>query len=213
MIFCKLNRNLSSNVVFNVLLILFEPIMAAMWLSYVDYKIYRSKERLKKRLFYLYASMFSGLLLIINIFEPIAFSLDENNVYHRGGLLWLSLVFVFVLVLYTVVLAFKNRKKLSDKMIVFIAIFAFIPVLISFIQLFVYGLILTWAVVALGIVFAYYLIEISGNSIDYLTGLFSRKKIEEILRGKIERENAFTCTAYGDCCYSLFLFSYAAGSL
>ena len=106
--------------------------------------------------------------------------------------MWLSLVFVFVLVLYTVVLAFKNRKKLSDKMIVFIAIFAFIPVLISFIQLFVYGLILTWAVVALGIVFAYYLIEISGNSIDYLTGLFSRKKIEEILRGKIERENAFT---------------------
>jgi len=181
-----------ANYFFNVLLILFEPIMAAMWLSYVDYKIYRSKERLKKRLFYLYASMFSGLLLIINIFEPIAFSLDENNVYHRGGLLWLSLVFVFVLVLYTVVLAFKNRKKLSDKMIVFIAIFAFIPVLISFIQLFVYGLILTWAVVALGIVFAYYLIEISGNSIDYLTGLFSRKKIEEILRGKIERENAFT---------------------
>ena len=33
---------------------------------------------------------------------------------------------------------------------------------------------------------------LNSNSIDYLTGLFSRKKIEEILRGKIERENAFT---------------------
>jgi len=180
------------NYLFNCLLILFEPIMAAMWLSYVDYKIYRSKQRLRKRLFYLHASIFAGLLLIINIFTPIAFYLDANNVYHRGDYLWLSLVFVFGLVLYTVVLAIKNRKQLSDRMITFIAVFAFLPVLVSFIQLFVYGLILTWAVVALGIVFAYYLIEIAGNSKDYLTGLNSRKKIEEVIRGKIEKNKPFS---------------------
>ncbi|MDD3106927.1 MAG: GGDEF domain-containing protein [Bacilli bacterium] len=181
-----------ANYLFNCLLILFEPTMAAMWLTYVDYKIYRSKERLQKRIYYLYASIFSGLLLIINIFTPIAFRLNENNVYIRGDFLWLSLVFVFALTLYTIVLAYKNRKLLSDKMIAFVAIFALLPVLVSFIQLFVYGLILTWAVVALGVVFAYYLIEIAGNSKDYLTGLESRKKIEEVLRGKVESKKAFS---------------------
>lgn len=180
-----------ANYIFNSMLIILEPIMASLWLVYVDYKINRSKERLKKRWYYLQPSMFSGLLLIINIFTPIAFTIDHNNVYHRGGFLWLSLVFTSLLVLYTIVLAYINRKELSDRMIAFIAVFALLPILVSFIQLFVYGLILTWAVVALGIVFAYYLIEMAGNSVDFLTGLYSRKKIEEIIRGKIERKNSF----------------------
>jgi diguanylate cyclase (GGDEF)-like protein len=180
------------NYVFNCLLILFEPIMASMWLSYVDFKIFGSIERLKKRIYYLHASIFAAVLLIINIFEPVAFYLDADNVYHRGPWLWLSLIFVFVLVLSTVVLAYKNRKTISDNMIRFIAIFAFIPVIISLVQMFVYGLILTWAIVALGVVFAYYLIEISGNDKDYLTKLYSRKKIEEVLRGKIEKKENFT---------------------
>jgi diguanylate cyclase (GGDEF)-like protein len=181
-----------ANYVFNCLLILLEPTMASMWLVYVDYKINRSKERVRKRWYYLQPSIFSGLLLVINIFTPIAFYIDDKNIYHRGGLLWLSLVFVFLLVSYTIVLAYRNRKELSDRMIAFIALFALLPILVSFIQLFVYGLILTWAVVALGIVFAYYLIEIAGNSVDFLTGLNSRRKIEEIIRGKIEKEHIFT---------------------
>lgn len=180
-----------ANYLFNILLILFEPVMAALWLSYVDYKIYGSMRRLKKRIYYLYASVFAVLLLIINIFEPVAFTIDNSNVYHRGSLLWLSLVFVLGLVLYTIVLSIRNRKHISDKMIAFIAVFALLPVLVSFIQLFVYGIILTWAVVALGVVFAYYLLEISGNSVDYLTKLQSRKKIEEIIRGLIERNQDF----------------------
>jgi len=180
-----------ANYLFNILLILFEPVMAALWLSYVDYKIYGSMSRLKKRIYYLHASLFAIALLLINIFEPIAFTIDDDNVYHRGSLLWLSLVFVLGLVLYTIVLSIKNRKQISDKMIAFIAVFALLPVLVSFIQLFVYGIILTWAVVALGVVFAYYLLEISGNSVDYLTKLQSRKKIEEIIRGLIERNQDF----------------------
>ncbi len=180
------------NYAFNCALILMEPIMASMWLSYVDYKINGSIDRLKKRLYYLHASIFAGVLLIINIFKPLAFTLDENNVYHRGPLLWFSLIFVFGLVLYTVILAIKNRKKISDSMIIFITVFAFLPVLASFIQMFVYGLILTWSMVALGIVFAYYLIEMAGNSKDYLTSLYSRKKIEEIIREKLENKESFS---------------------
>lgn len=180
-----------ANYLFNILLIIFEPIMAALWLTYVDYKIYNSKSRLRRRIYYLHASLFALFLLIINIFEPVAFTIDEDNIYHRGSFLWLSLVFVLGLVLYTIILSLKNRKNISDSMIAFIAVFALLPVLVSFIQLFVYGIILTWAVVALGIVFAYYLIEISGNSIDYLTRLQSRKKIEEIIRGLIEKKQDF----------------------
>lgn len=181
-----------ANYLFNILLILFEPIMAALWVSYVDYKIHGSRKRLNRRMFYMHPSLFAALLLIINIFEPIAFSIDDKNVYHRGPFLWLSLVFVLGLVLYTIVLSFKNRKTMSESMIAFIAVFALLPVLVSFIQLFVYGIILTWAVVALGVVFAYYLLEISGSSIDYLTRLQSRKKIEEIIRGQIEKKQVFS---------------------
>lgn len=175
-----------ANYVFNCLLIVMEPIMAAFWLCYIDYKIYASKERLKRRLYYLHGSIFAASLLVINIFSPVAFSIDENNIYHRGDWLWLSLLVVFGLVLYTVVLVWRNRKELQNNMIIFIALFAFLPVLVSFIQLFVYGLILTWAIVALALVFAYYVIELKGSSEDYLTGLYSRKKMDEILTGKVE---------------------------
>lgn len=181
-----------ANYAFNCLLIIFEPLMAAMWLSYVDFKINGSIERIKNRIYYIHAAIFAVILLIINIFTPVAFYLDDNNVYHRGSWLWLSLIFVFGMVLYTVVLAISSRSKISKNMLLFISMFAFLPLMVSFIQLLVYGLILTWAVVALGIVFAYYLIEIAGNSEDYLTKLYSRKKIEEIIRGKIETKKTLS---------------------
>lgn len=180
------------NYTFNVLLILMEPTMAAMWLSYVDYKIYSSKERLKRRLFYLWGTVLAGALLLINFITPVAFTLDDENVYHRGDWLWLSLLFVFGLILYSIFLVLKNRKELTEKMVLFVSFFALLPILVSFIQLFVYGLILTWTIVALGVVFAYYLIEITGNSEDHHTGLYSRRKMEEILTGKIEQDESFT---------------------
>ena len=179
------------NYGFNFLFIIFEPVMASMWLTYVDYKIYRSRERLKRRWFYLHVPLFAIVLLIVNFFTPVAYSIDSNNVYHRGDWLWLTLLAVFGLVLYTLVLAFKNRKMIKDNMIIFIGFFALLPVLSSFAQFFFYGLLYTWTTVALGVVFAYYLLEIQGNAIDYLTGLYSRKKIEEILRGKIEHHKTF----------------------
>ncbi len=179
------------NYAFNWLLIFLEPVMASMWVSYVDYKINESRKRLKKRLYYLHASILGFVILIVNIFYPVAFEIDSNNVYHRGSLLWIILVYVFAMIVYSVIISFKNRQVLTGSMLVGISLFALIPVVSSLVQMLVYGVILHWALAALGIVFAYLLLETISNSKDYLTLLQTRSKSDEYIKSKIEMEHTF----------------------
>ena len=180
------------NYIFNVLLILSEPLMAAFWLIYIDFKIYKSKERLRRRFQYMHLPLIGLIIIIVNFIYPIAFSLDNLNIYHRGDFLWVTLIGSFIYTFYSVVIAWQHREIFSGNQLVVITIFALLPVLGSFVQMFIYGLIVTWALAAVGVVLAYYMLETVSNNLDYLTRLHTRKNAEDYISNLIELEANFT---------------------
>ena len=80
------------------------------------------------------------MVLIINFFVPIAFSIDENNVYSRGPLYGLYIAIEVITVIDSFVVYFVLKRKNSEA--VHFPVWQFvIPISVSImIQAFVYGI-------------------------------------------------------------------------
>ena len=98
------------NHIFNFTLVLLTPLIACLWASYIDHKIFNSKERVKKRYYYMYPMLIGTILIIINFFTPVLFSISEDNVYSREPLIWVNAITMYLLLIYVIIMAYKNRK-------------------------------------------------------------------------------------------------------
>lgn len=84
------------------------------------------------------------LLVIISQFNHMYYLIDENNVYHRQGLFWLSQMWGIFCIVLNAGLLFHHRKKLSDKDILVFTVYIALPLLAMLIQIFVYGIALLY---------------------------------------------------------------------
>lgn len=121
-----------------------------------------------------------ALLLIINAFYPIVYSVDDNNVYHRHGFYWFYVVCESFMLLNTLMLYFSCRKK-SGKLKFFPIWIFILPAAIGMtIQSVYYGVSTIWPFFAISIVG---LLANMQNEViyrDQLTGLYNRFYLDEI---------------------------------
>lgn len=185
----EVNRLL--NYAFNWLFIWLNPLVPCLWASHIDYRIFGSPKRLKRRLFYGHLMILSTVLLVVNFFYPIVFSIDDANVYSRGPGLWILLFASYALMLYLVVVGYRHRSQIRDQ--VLIAIFAIVsaPAIGAAAQLLIFGAFLTWPLMALAITMSYVVLETVTASRDYLTGLASRLRAEDFLQSMVENRTPF----------------------
>ena len=113
------------------------------------------------------------LSAIINMFYPIVFTIDENNIYKRTPLSYAYVLISFCYILYSAYIhtTFKNKKHVR-----FFPIWVFLfPVFIGFIaQILFYGLATGWVGAAIGLSSAFMSIQKESAFIDSLTGLLNR---------------------------------------
>jgi len=88
-----------------------------MWASYIDYNIFGSLERLKRRYYYLFPMIISAILIVINFFSPFIFSVSSENVYSRERFMWLLVIQNTMLLIYLWREAVKNRKNIKNEVI------------------------------------------------------------------------------------------------
>jgi diguanylate cyclase (GGDEF)-like protein len=166
-------------------------IVAGFFSSYVDYIIYKSRERLKKRLYYMHVSIIIIILGVINCFVPLLFTINSENIYSREPLILLGIGFVGVLMIYILGLVFLNRKKLEGNAPT-IYVFVLLPFVTAVLQMVSYGLLIMWSGMALGVIIAYIFTETVNNTKDYLTKLNTRLMVGEYVERLIEKEVVFT---------------------
>ena len=174
---------------------LVEPIPLVIWLCYLDYHLYRSIARLKRRWYYVQPFIIVAVLLIVNFFTRIIFHVDGDNMYRRGYGIAIILVMNLGILLYTIFIAVKERKKLERKVFAVIVLFGVIPLAGSIVQILVYGASVLWNAVALSIVFVYLVIETQKEMKDYLTGLLNRQQIDDLIISRMieyEKRGAFS---------------------
>jgi len=180
------------NYSFNFLLILLSPGIPAFWASYIDYKIHKDKERIRKRLVYMHGFILGIFLIIINFFEPILFSVSKENIYQREPLLWVNLMVIYLLLAHSFFSVIRNRKKVNLKLLSMVSLMLVLPSIAALIQMLNYGLVLMWPTLTIVVVITYLLLETQSPSKDYLTGLFNRSRLDDFVDRLIEREESFS---------------------
>lgn len=179
------------NYFFNMLFCLSTSLVIPIIASYLDYHIYGSYERLKKRHYYIHPFILTGILLTINIFKPILFSISIDNVYQRESFMFAIPIINISIFIYLCYLAYKRRTYIQKEVIWVIFIYTFIPAVTAFIQIAVFGIFILWPMMAVTVVLTYIFLETISTSRDYLTGLFSRHRIDDYLEYLLQHNKPF----------------------
>ncbi len=176
----------------NFILVLIAPVIGGLMLSYVDYYIYKDLRRIRKRLYYSYFFMFSFVILIINLFTPIYFSINQTtNVYSQGDYFWIHYLSIGLMYVYMFSFILKNRKRTFRYAMNIFIIFFSLPILGMIIQIINNRLFFAWNSIALAILVTYVFLESNSTEKDYLTKLYNRQSYEKYVNQLIESKKEF----------------------
>ena len=128
-------------------------------------------------------------LLIVNLFIPVVFDIDDHNIYHRGDFYMLFIVCGFILILYGY--AYYIISKLRNPSLRYFPVTEFLtPILVgNLVQMKIYGISLL--PVSFAIAFASIVISLQNECIyiDKLTGVYNRYELDKILKKRHFRRN------------------------
>jgi len=183
-------------VVFNILYFALSPVVALIWLFYVDFHIFEDEDRLLNKLpYYLIPSGIVLVLVLTSLKTNYIFYITSGNVYVRGqGYLWVPILSLGTIV-YTWILSYKHRKKVDSRALLGLQLFI-LPIIIgTLIQIVNYGTVLIWTSMTLSLLIIFISIEMRKIYRDYLTGAHSRRQLDEYLHYRIrlaKRSRGFT---------------------
>ena len=105
---------------------------------------YAGKDPWKSRIMYIACVFLSGyiILLAITQFSTAIYYITEENIYHRGPLYPVLLLFPALLMLLNLAALLQNRKNLTVRQRQAFAVYIVIPFICMLIQMFLYGLLL-----------------------------------------------------------------------
>ncbi|MDC7235909.1 MAG: diguanylate cyclase [Spirochaetales bacterium] len=152
------------------------------WLNYIDFKIFGSVERLKRKGYYSYYLIISLVLLLINLKTQWIFSFDASNCYIRnttGSILYT--VFIFMIIYSPVLTVIRGKVTMERNIRIATFAFVLIPLTGAVIQIVTTSPMIVWNSVAMAIVAVFIFLELGSTSNDTLTGLNNRKQMEEWL--------------------------------
>lgn len=176
----------------NVVLFMMGPILGGLMLSYVDYVIYQSSERIIKRIYYMQFSILTLFILIINWFYPIYFNVNRvTNSYSSGDLKWVHYLIIASFYFYMLYFVLKNRKKTHSLVVRIFLFFFALPIIGNWVQIFDSKLYFSWTSIVLSILIVYVFLESTSTEHDFLTKLFNRQSYENYVRHLMEQRKSF----------------------
>ncbi|MBE5826829.1 MAG: GGDEF domain-containing protein [Butyrivibrio sp.] len=163
------------NMLGNTYCFIANPVFISSWCIYADLRLYHSKSRIRK--YYKYAMIPAAIMVLIavlNIFVPMIYYIDEQNIYHR---LPLSYVYYMVDAGYLLfsIYILKGYEKRYGKVRFFPMYLMVTPIILGCtFQAIFYGISLIWVSLAVGLTSMYMSLQNESSYLDRLTGLYNR---------------------------------------
>lgn len=170
----------------NMLLYMLEILPAVLWVLYADYQVFHDNARIRKLILPLGGIvLINALASIISLRTGWFFSVDANNIYHRGVYFGVHLLFCYSPVGYAFMLILFNRKRINKKYFWPLLLYM-VPLLIgSVLQIIFYGLLLNWICLTISLLIVYLNIQDRGLNTDYLTKAYNRRQLDYYINNKI----------------------------
>lgn len=179
-----------ANQIGNFVLFLLNPIPSILWILFIISHIY-GDVKITKRIVIPIAiySVLHLAAMTINIYYPIYYSIDANNVYRRGPLFILSLIWSMLPLIIGFILTIIKRKEIIPLKFNSFVFYPFAPVIGTVIGLLFYGYSIILPSLTIGILLVFNGIQNDSIVFDYLTGVYNRRALEDRLRKKIGDSN------------------------
>jgi len=130
----------------------------------------------------------AAIVLVINLFQPIVFSINSNNQYIRTSYYYVFMGCCFYLILDGILTYVVAVKKGGVTKYFPIWIFVFPIVLGSVLQSFVYGVSLIWSTSSVSVAGFMVCYSMESIYVDPLTGAYNRRYIDSIVQ-KLSRKH------------------------
>ncbi|WP_227017009.1 GGDEF domain-containing protein [Sinanaerobacter chloroacetimidivorans] len=180
------NLNLFGNQISNLILYIFAIVPVALWLLYVYFQVIHNRNRATRVIIAACLLVFvNGLLSLMSIKTGWYYSIDSNNVYHRGPYFWVHVLLCYSVVNYTFFFILFNRRKIDKRYYKSLLLFPIPQLVGSALQVAFYGISLNWSGLTISLLIVYFNIQDMGLNTDYLTGVFNRRILDYHLRDKI----------------------------
>lgn len=166
-------------IISNSLYFLSGSLIGYFYTNYILHKIGKEEKKWQKALIFIPVLLVT-ILLVINLFNGMLFTINENNLYSRGKYIYL---FSLIIATYIIVMGanliycyFKNidNKKLKEEFKKLL-IFTSIPIVSALIQNFNYGITLGQVGLTLSVLLIYLNGQKKDSNIDELTGICNRR--------------------------------------
>ena len=163
------------------------PFICFLWCLYTDNYINRNTARIKKTALLISAPAFINMILsVASMFTNVLFYIDDKGVYHRGTLFgYMALTSLFYL-MYAMIYAIVNHKKLLAKEYVVLLAFPIPPLIGGVLQSLFYGVSLIWACVTISLLLIFINFQNAQLGKDHLTGLYNRRALDSFLQSKVQ---------------------------
>ena len=168
------------NHLFNFLLYLLAPVLAGLFMSYLDYRIYRNPSRIYEKRFYQQMTLISVMILLVNLWIPIYYRIDPvtNQYDGRGPIKWFHYVMVLGFYGYMLYFLHQVKDKLSKNEILMFMLLFILPVIGMIISIFEPTFHLGWSSLVIGLLGIYVFLETTPSEEDVLTKVYNRKSFE-----------------------------------
>jgi len=178
------------NVVGNFLLYTLNPVVPILWVVYVIVQIHGNTSFLKKTMWPIIIFFLAHLsLVILNLFFGFYYTIDANNEYSRGTFYAASILWVFIPLFIAFFITTLYRDKIDKRKYNAFVLFPLAPIMGTILSFVSYGYSVVLPTMTLAFMLAFNSIQNDSMRVDYLTGIFNRRHLEECLRKKISESN------------------------
>lgn len=165
------------------------PISSYLWLYYVLLFLFNDKLIISKVLkFGLVVLAMNALISLVNLYFPVYFSIDGNNLYQREMGMILNSVFSYVLIVLASLLVVINHKHIRRSDMIALLFFVVPPIFTNVYQLANEGSLVVWPGIVFSLIIAYIYVQNITTSKDYLSGLYNKKEFDLFLDDLISRK-------------------------
>ena len=185
--------SIALNYLANTYLFSFNLLLPFCVLMYIDLGLYGDMSRIGKK--YKPQIVIGAVMLaatLVNLFYPLVYYIDENNVYSRRPLGYVYYAVILYYLITAIVVTKRYEKEHGARTFFNINMFL-VPILVGAgLQFAFYGLSVAWLASAIGLTGLYMMQQNETAYIDPLLEMYNRRYLDYILSSWISRGYSFT---------------------
>lgn len=170
----------------NFVLFLLNPVLAVCWhvciISQIDEKFVDMRAGLWVQTV---LCAVNAAAVVLTPRFGLLYSFDEQGVYHRGPLFFLTSAVILAMVTLSELLLLCHRASFEPNHFTALLLFPVLPAAAALVQALSYGLALGLSSTVYAMLIVFYYVQDRNIGIDYLTGVYNRRRLDQVLRQKL----------------------------